>query len=83
MNNNINFNPFIFQPNIINNDAQINFNPNQFEHQPKSEFKINVKFYQTYGKSTMLQCKANEIISEVIGRYREKSKDYNENFFFV
>jgi rubrerythrin len=39
LNNNINYNPFIIQSNIINNDAQINFNPNQFEHQPKSEFK--------------------------------------------
>ena len=100
MNNNINFNPFIFQPNIINNDPQININPNQFEHPPiiqnnlnynfesnnnkeKNIIKFNVKFIHQYGNETVLICNANDIISEVIGRYREKSKDYNENFFFV
>ena len=94
MNNNINFNPFIFQPNIMNNGAQININPNQFGHQPiiQNNFnqnlesnnnieKINVKFYPATGKLTLLICRTNEIISEVIKKYREKSKDHNENFF--
>ena len=98
MNNNINFNPFIFQPNIINNDAQININPNQFEHpqiiqnnlnydfesnnnKEKSIEKINVRFHHIFGKETLLICKVNEIISEVIVRYREKSNDYNVNNF--
>ena len=98
MNNNINFNPFIFQPNIINNDAKININPNQFEHpqiiqnnlkydfesnnkKEKNIIKFNVKFIHQQGNETVLICNANDIISEVIGRYREKSKDYNENFF--
>ena len=98
MNNNINFNPFIFQPNIMNNGDQININPNQFGHQPiiqnnfnynfesnnnkeKNIIKFNVKFIHSYGNETVLICNANDIISEVIGRYREKSKDYNENLF--
>ena len=98
MNNNINFNPFIFQPNIMNNGAQININPNQFEHQPiiqnnfnynfesnnnkeKSIEKINVSFRHIAGKKTLLICKVNKIISEVIVRYREKSNDYNVNNF--
>ena len=98
MNNNINFNPFVFQPNIMNNGAQININPNQFGHQPiiqnnfnynfesnnnkeKNIKKINVNFRHISGKETLLICKVNEIISEVIVRYREKSNDYNINNF--
>ena len=98
MNNNINFNPFIFQPNIMNNGDQININPNQFGHQPiiqnnfnynfesnnnkeKNIKKINVNFRHISGKETLLICKVNEIISEVIVRYREKSNDYNVNNF--
>ena len=98
VNNNINFNPFIFQPNIMNNGDQININPNQFGHQPiiqnnfnynfesnnnkeKNIKKINVSFRHAFGKETLLICKVNEIISEVIVRYREKSNDYNVNNF--
>ena len=94
VNNNINFNPFIFQPNIMNNGAQININPNQFGHQPiiQNNFnynlesnnnieKINVKFCSDTGGITILICRTNEIISEVIKKYREKSNDYNVNNF--
>ena len=98
MNNNINFNPFVFQPNIMNNGAQINIIPNQFGYQPiiqnnfnynfesnnnkeKNIKKINVNFRHILGKETLLICKVNEIISEVIVRYREKSNDYNVNNF--
>ena len=47
----------------------------------KNIIKFNVKFIHSFGNETVLICNANDIISEVIGRYREKSKDYNENLF--
>ena len=53
MNNNINFNPFIFQPNIINNDAQINqinINPNQFEHPQIIQNNLNYNFESNNNK---------------------------------
>ena len=99
VNNNINNNPFSFQPNININPAQININPIQFGYQPiiqnnlKNNFEnnnndennislINVNFYHTFGNSTWIFCKVNEKISEVIEKYRQKTGDYNDNFFF-
>ena len=99
-NNNINNNPFSFQPNININPAQININPIQFGYQPiiqnnlKNNFEnnnndennislINVKFYNTLlGNSTLIICKVNEKISEVIEKYRQKTGDYDDNYFF-
>ena len=99
VNNNINNNPFSFQPNININPAQININPIQFGYQPiiqnnlNNNFEnnnngendislINVNFYHTFGNSTLIICKVNEKISEVIEKYRQKTGDYNDNFFF-
>ena len=96
VNNNINNNPFSFQPNININPAQININPIQFGYQPiiqnnlNNDFEnnnndennislINVNFY--HGNSTWIFCKVNEKISEVIEKYRQKTGDYNDNFF--
>ena len=66
-------------PQIIQNNLNYNFESNN--NKEKNIIKFNVKFIHQYGNETVLICNANDIISEVIGRYREKSKDYNENLF--
>ena len=86
LNNNINFNPLLFQPNpmMINNLAinqmQPQFIINDFPNKNVDNIKIiNVHLQNNVtGKITNLICNPNEIISEIIKRYREKSNDYEE-----
>jgi len=59
----------------------LNYNYESNNNNEKNIIKFNVKFIHQYGNETVLICNANDIISEVIGRYREKSGDYNENLF--
>ena len=59
----------------------MNYNFESNNNKEKNIIKFNVKFIHQQGNETVLICNANDIISEVNGRYREKSKDYNENFF--
>ena len=90
LNNNINFNPLMLQPNplLINvpainiNQMQPKFIQNNFKN--NDEEIIDVIFKKdTASKVTLLHCNAQEKISETIKRYREKSNDYNENRFIV
>ena len=88
-NNNINFNPLMFQPNQMMMNIPV-INMNQMQQQSISNnfnnfgenntMMINVYFeYNT--KITTLFCNPYEKISEVIKKYREKAKDFNENWF--
>ena len=83
LNNNFNVNPFIAQPNLQMNQPIINMNPiisNNINSFPNDEI-INVTFERDYGNGINIRINPNEKISELIKRYREKSKDYNNNMF--
>ena len=90
MNQNNNFNNMMFQNNILinnspnnvqmNNQQQI-INQNDFNGFQNNKI-INVTFIQnSFGKKFNFICKSNEIISDIIKKYREKANDYNENTF--
>ena len=86
-NNNMNFNPLMpqFNPMLMNAPA-ININQTQPEIVLNNPFN-NKDYYEILfqkditGKVTVLHCNSKEIISDVIKRYREKAKDYDENRF--
>ena len=88
-NNNLNFNPLLFQPNMMMNLPQMNINQmvqndfNPENNQKNNEQIINVKFIKDNINSKLLvfHCSPNEKISDVIEKYRKKANDYNENFF--
>ena len=83
LNNNFNVNPFIIQPNLQMNQPIINMNPiinNDINSFP-NDVLINVKFEPASGKKIIIHINSNEKTSELIKRYREKSKDFNNNLF--
>ena len=85
LNNNFNVNPFITQPNLQMNQPIINMNPiisNNIDSFPNDEI-INVTFERDYGNGINICINPNEKISELIKRYREKSKDFNNNQFLL
>ena len=85
LNNNFNVNPFIAQPNLQMNQPIINMNPiisNNINSFPNDEI-INVTFERDYGNGINIRINPNEKISELIKRYREKSKDFNKNWFLL
>ena len=86
LNNNLNFFPFMVQPNIqmnlsMNNMNPINQNHNKFNPIPKNNEIINVKFVTTYGKNSIIHIYPDEKILELIKRYREKTQDFKDNWF--
>ena len=91
INNNINFNPFMFQQNPVMNVQNININPIKQQIYPEhlnihgsyndNNDIINVKFEHMYGKKTVLVCRINEKFSDVVKKYREKANDYENNLF--
>ena len=83
LNNNFNVNPLSVHPNLQMNQPIINMNPiisNYINSFPKDKI-INVTFERASGNSILIRINPNEKISELIKRYREKSKDYNNNMF--
>ena len=92
INNNINFNPFMFQQNPVMNVQNININPIKQQIYPEhlnihgsyndNNDIINVKFEHMYGKKTVLVCRINEKFSDVVKKYREKANDY-ESYCFL
>ncbi len=86
LNNNLNFFPFIVQPNLqmnlsMNNMNAINQDQNNFIPIPKNHEIINVKFFPTFGKSSIIHISPDDKILELIKRYREKTKDFDDNWF--
>ena len=93
MNNNMDFNPLMFQPNPMINPLLMNVNPIQMGQQQIMQNDLNfnnnddgkimsVVFHRDIdGNKFTIQCKHNEKISELINKYREKANDYNDNTF--
>ena len=42
---------------------------------------VNIQFDDTDGNSTILLCNPNDKLSEVIRKYKDKTKDYKNNWF--
>ena len=86
INNNINFNLFNFQQNPLMTVPQIyqaNNNPiNQINVSNENKF-FNIFFNHARGTKTTVVCKAEEKVSEMIRRYREKSNDLGNNAFLM
>ena len=92
INNNINFNPFMFQQNPVMNVQNININPIQQKIFPEhlnfhesyndNNNLTNVRFDHVSGNKIVLVCRINEKFSDVVKKYREKANDY-ESYWFL
>ena len=94
-NNNMNFNPFMFQSNPLMivppiyqmNNHPINIGNSRLEQNNTSNncdsniVFINVIFSHLYGIKTTIVCKPDEKIWEMVKKYREKSNDYEKIIF--
>ena len=87
-NNNINANPFVFQPNLFMNPPIMNINPmiqNNFNspsiNNSDNTEKINVLFRNIYGFEKLIICEPNKKIYDLIQEYRIKTNDFGENVF--
>ena len=95
INNNMNFNPFMIQPNLMMANIQpINMNQmqqqiimnnfNDIENNNElNDFVLNIFFVQESGKRTLVKSKSNEKISEIIEKYRKNANDYDYNVYFL
>ena len=88
LNNNLDFSPFMVQPNLQMNLLMNNMNQNQINHNqnflnpvPKNQNIINVKFFHSSSKISVIQISPDEKILELIKRYREKTQDFEDNWF--
>ena len=93
MNNNMNFNPLMFQPNPMINPLLMNVNQIPMGQQQIMQNDLNfndgdndkiidVIFQRDFDSNKFpIHCKPNEKISELINKYREKANDYNDNIF--
>ena len=84
-NSSFNENPFIFQPNLFNNQLMMNINPmiqNNFNSFPVyNDVKINVEFFHQSGLRRIIIGESNTKISDLIKEYRKRASDYKDNFF--
>ena len=86
INNNMNFNPFNFQQNPLMTVPpiyQMNNNPIDQINIPNQDKFFNVFFQHVSGARTVLVCKEQEKVSEMIRRYWEKTNDYADNDFLL
>ena len=95
MNNNMNFNPFMIQPNLmIPNFQPINMNQMQQQmimnnfnniqnNNYDNNFFLNLTFIDDSGKETIVQTNPNEKVSEIIEKYKKKANDYNPQNLFL
>ena len=95
INNNMNFNPFMIQPNLMMANIQpINMNQmqqqiimNNFNNmETNNELNncfLNIKFSNVSGNKTLVLSKPNEKVSEVIEKYRKKTNYYDYNSLFL
>ena len=88
LNNNINLNPLMIQPNLIMNPPQMNLNMNQFNFNPQQiNENNNNDFLQIFfrndakGKTTTIFCSGTDKISTLIEKYRNKANDYGDNVY--
>ena len=88
LNNNINLNPLMIQPNLIMNPPQMNLNMNQFNFNPQQiNENNNNDFLQIFfrndvnRKFTTIFCSRTDKISTLIEKYRNKANDYGDNMY--
>ena len=83
MNNNINLNPFMFQPNNLMNIPPININQMNIEQPQINRNHLNIIFERETDvpKNIVIRTQYNETVSNIIKKYQEKSNDYNDNFY--
>ena len=88
LNNNINLNPLMIQPNLIMNSSQLKLNMNQFNFNPQkmnennnNEFMTILFWNDVNGKTTTIFCSGTDKISTLIEKYRNKANDYCDNVY--
>ena len=83
MNNNINLNPFIFQPNNLMNIPPMNINQMNIEQPQININKLNIMFEREIDtpRTIVIEAQNNETVSNIIKKYQEKSNDNNDNFY--
>jgi len=85
MNNNINDINNMINNNMMNLNniipPMIEFNMNN-NPPDKNYYNLNIVFRKN-GKTFLVNCKENEIISNLIKKYREKANDYEDNLCFI
>ena len=83
MNNNINLNPLMFQPNNMMNIPPININQMNIEQPQINRNHLNIIFERETDvpKNIVIRTQYNETVSDIIKKYQEKSNDYNDNFY--
>ena len=82
-NNNINLNPFMFQPNNMMNIPPMNMNQMNIGQKQINMNELNIIFERDCGtnKNILVRTQSNETVSDIIKKYKEKSNDYNNNFY--
>ena len=82
-NMNMNFNQMVFQPNITQSQNEIFQNQmNQINDNHKNI--INILFWQDWNnRSIIVNCNPNELVSEIIKIYRNKTGIYKNNLKFL
>ena len=88
LNNNINLNPLMIQPNLIMNPPQMNLNMNQFNFNPQKMNENNNNEFMTIlfwnsGKTTRIFCSGTDKISTLNEKYRNKANDYGNNIYWL
>ena len=83
MNNNINLNPFMIQPNNIMNIPPMNINQMNIGQPQININKLNIMFEREFDspRTIVIAAQNNETVSNIIKKYQEKSNDYNDNFY--
>ena len=88
LNNNINLNPLMIQPNLNMNPPQMNLNMNQFNFNPQQiNENNNNDFLQIFFRNdvnckiTTIFCSRTDKISTLIEKYRNKANDYGDNMY--
>ena len=88
LNNNINLNPLMIQPNLNMNPPQMNLNMNQFNFNPQQINENNnndflqILFWNSDNdKTTTIFCSGTDKISTLIEKYRNKANDYGDNVY--
>ena len=83
MNNNINLNPFIFQPNNLMNIPPMNINQMNIGQPQININKLNIMFEREFDtpRTIVIEAQNNETVSNIIKKYQEKSNDNNDNFY--
>ena len=86
INNKCNINPFMFQPNEINiNPLQPGIIPNNLNnfgnHIDNNSEVVNVTFEDGITKKITLICRPDDLFSDLIKKYKEKSMDHRDNWY--